>query len=185
VYTLSGSRYERVGEHGIVHATYVFEVGPEVVADFLRAFANKVRLVLRGKPKFQAMVMDFVGNYYGLRPDSGALMALYVDFVRGQANLLWIRFSRELPDGLGRVVGRTEARLKFGDYSVLAVVDGVAYVGFDATVDGFRRVEAADLYLGRLYPFYASHLEELERDYWIFAEELEDAKKLAEGVVTA
>jgi len=185
VYALSGLRYERVGGHGIVHAAYAFEVGPEVVADFLRAFGNKAKLVLRGKPKFQAMVMDFVQSHYGLRPDAGALMAVYVDFVGGEANPLRIRFSREPPDGLGRAVGRAEAKLKFGEYAVLAVVDGVKYVGFDATVDGFRRLEVAEKYLRRLYPFYASHLEELERDYWIFAEELEDARKLAEGVVTA
>lgn len=178
-------RYERVGGHGIVHVAYVFEVGPGVVADFLRVFGNKVKLVLRGKPRFQAMVMDFVQSHYGLRPDSGALMAVYVDFVRGEANPLRISFSRDPPDGLGRVAGRAEAKLKFGDYSVLAVVDGMAYVGFDATVDGFRRVEVAEEYLKRLYPFYASHLEELERSYWIFAEELEDARKLAEGAVTA
>jgi len=185
VHTVPGSRYERVGEHGIVHAAYVFEVGPEVVADFLRVFGNKARLVLRGKPKFQAMVLDFVQSYYGLRPDSGALMAVYVDFVRGRANPLRVRFSRELPEGLGRAVGRAEALVKFGEYAVLAAVDGVKYVGFDTTVDGFKRVEVADFYLSHLYPFYASHLEELERDYWIFAEELEDVKRLAEDAALA
>jgi len=85
VHTVPGSRYERVGEHGIVHAAYVFEVGPEVVADFLRVFGNKAKLVLRGKPKFQAMVMDFVQSHYGLRPDAGALMVIYVNFVRGKS----------------------------------------------------------------------------------------------------
>jgi len=185
VYKVSGARYERGGEYDIVHATYVFEVGPEVVADFLRVFGNKAKLVLRGRQRFQAMVMDFVRDYYGLRPDSGAWMAVYVDFVKGKPNPLRVRFYRELPDGLGRAVGRAEARLKFGDYSVLTVVDGTAYVGFDATVDGFKKVVLADLYLRHLYPFYISNLEELERDYWIFAEELEDASKLAEGVITA
>jgi len=177
VYALTGSRYERVGGRGIVRAAYAFEVGPEVVADFLRAFANKVKLVLRGKPRFQAMVLDFVQSYYGLRPDAGAYMALYVDFVRGRPNPLRIGFSREPPDGLGRAVGRAEARLKFGDYGVLAVVDGVAYVGFDATVDGFRWVEVAEEYLKHLYPL---QLEYVGFDRNIYIEEVEDVRRLAE-----
>jgi len=177
VYTVPGSRYERVGDHGIVHAAYVFEVGPEVVADFLRAFGNKVKLVLSGKPKFQAMVMDFVGNYYGLRPDSGALMVVYVDFVKGKANPLRIRFYRELPDDLGRAVGRAEAKLKFGDYSVLAVVDGVKYVAFNATVNGFNWLEVAEEYLKHLYPL---QLEYVGIDRNIFIEEVEDVRRLAE-----
>jgi len=177
VYALSGLRYERVGEYGIVHAAYVFEVGPEVVADFLRAFGNKAKLVLRGKPKFHAMAMDFVQSYYGLRPDAGALMVIYVDFARGKIYPSEIRFYRELPEGLGSVAGRAEALVKFGDYSVLAVVDGVKYVGFDATVDGFRWLEVAEKYLKYLYPL---QLEYVAVDRNIFIEEVEDTRRLAE-----
>jgi len=177
VYKLSGARYERGGVQGIVHAAYVFEVEPEVVADFLRAFGNKVRLVLRGKPKFQAMVMDFVQSYYGLKPDSGALMVIYVDFARSRIIPLRIRFYRELPDNLGRAVGRAEALVKFGEYAVLAVVDGVKYVGFDATVSGFRWLEVAEKYLKYLYPL---QLEYVGIDRNVFIEEVEDTRRLAE-----
>jgi len=175
VYALTGSRHERVGGRGIVRAAYVFEVGPEVVAGFLRAFANKVKLVLRGRPRFQAMVLDFVQSYYGLRPDAGAYMTLYVDFVRGKPNPLWIRFSRELPDDLGRAVGRAEAKLKFGDYSALAVVDGVKYVAFNATVDGFNWLVVAEEYLKHLYPL---QLEYVGVDRNIFIKEVEDVRRL-------
>jgi len=172
---LSGSRYEWVGGRGIAHAAYAFEVGPEVVADFLRAFSNKVKLVLRGKPKFQAMVLDFVQSYYGLRPDAGAHVVIYVDFIGGRPNPLWIRFSREPPDDLGRAVGRAEARLKFGEYAVLAVVDGVKYVGFDATVDGFNWLIVAEEYIKYLYPL---QLEYVGVDRNIFIKEVEDARRL-------
>jgi len=177
VYKLSGVRYERGGGQGIVHAAYVFEVGPEVVADFLRAFGNKAKLVLKGHQRSLSMLMEFIQNFYGLRPDSGASMVIYVDFIRGGIIPLRIRFYRELSEDLGRAVGRTEALVKFGDYSVLAVVDGVKYVGFDATMDGFRWLEVAEKYLKYLYPL---QLEYVGIDRSVFIEEVEDTRRLAE-----
>jgi len=57
------------------------------------------------------------------------------------------------------------------------VVDGVKYVGFDATVDGFRWLEVAEKYLKHLYPL---QLEYVGVDRNIYIEEVEDTRRLAE-----
>jgi len=185
VYKLSGTCYERPEEHRL-EVAYAFRVGGDFAGDFLRVLANRVRLMFGNNEwKYQWALREYTSmarEDHGIDPGSQALMFLLVSLIKGDPWPREVSFYRDVPRhyALGKVAGPAEALVKFGDYSVLIVVDGVAYAAFAASPAGFNQVFTAEEFLKSWYHIYMRDVEMGERSYSYYSKELEDARRLAE-----